>query len=85
MPSRVPKSDPPPLIGPHSEAAFRRAQRVFPDGTTRVTIERDPLPRYAARGEGAYLIDVDGRRFLDLNANFTTLIHGHGGSSSSGP
>ncbi|KAB2848630.1 MAG: aspartate aminotransferase family protein, partial [Hyphomicrobiaceae bacterium] len=34
-------------------------------------------PRYMARGEGAYLVDIDGRRFLDLNGNFTTLIHGH--------
>ncbi|MFC7697399.1 aminotransferase class III-fold pyridoxal phosphate-dependent enzyme [Bradyrhizobium sp. GCM10028915] len=23
------------------------------------------------------MFDVDGRRFLDLNGNFTTLIHGH--------
>lgn len=64
-------------VGPRSTAAFARARAVFPDGTARVTIERDPLPRYMARGEGAWLIDVDGRRFLDLNANFTTLIHGH--------
>lgn len=64
-------------VGELSCAAFARARRVFADGTTRVTIERDPVPRYIARGEGAYLIDVDGRRFLDLNANFTTLIHGH--------
>jgi glutamate-1-semialdehyde 2,1-aminomutase len=28
-------------------------------------------------GRGAYLFDTDGRKFLDLNANFTTLIHGH--------
>jgi glutamate-1-semialdehyde 2,1-aminomutase len=63
--------------GPASGSAFIRARRVFPDGTSRVTIERDPQPRYVDRGEGAYLIDVDGRRFLDLNANFTTLIHGH--------
>lgn len=64
-------------VGRASAEAFERAQRVFIDGTSRVTIERDPIPRYMARGEGAYLIDVDGRRFLDLNANFTTLIHGH--------
>lgn len=64
-------------VGPASEAAFQRAKAVFVDGTTRVTVERDPIPRYMARGEGAYLIDVDGRRFLDLNGNFTTLIHGH--------
>ncbi|WP_253075299.1 hypothetical protein [Bradyrhizobium sp. CW7] len=26
---------------------------------------------------GSYVFDVDGRRFLDLDCNFTTLIHGH--------
>ena len=66
-----------PLVGPKSHASFARAQSVFPDGTARVTIERDPTPRYVARGIGSYLFDVDGRRFLDLNCNFTTLIHGH--------
>lgn len=65
-------------MGSASREAFERARRVFIDGTTRVTIERDPIPRYMERGEGAYLIDLDGRRFLDLNGNFTTLIHGHG-------
>ncbi|MBP1884741.1 aspartate aminotransferase family protein [Sinorhizobium mexicanum] len=60
-----------------SRHLFHRAKAVFPDGTTRATVERDPLPIYVERGEGAYLVDVDGNRFLDLN-NFTTLIHGHG-------
>jgi glutamate-1-semialdehyde 2,1-aminomutase len=65
-------------VGRASREAFERSRQVFLDGTTRVTIERDPIPRYAERGEGAYLVDLDGRRFLDLNGNFTTLIHGHG-------
>jgi len=56
---------------------FERAHAVFPDGTTRITVERDPVARYIARAKGAYLTDVDGKRFLDLNLNFTTLIHGH--------
>jgi glutamate-1-semialdehyde 2,1-aminomutase len=64
-------------IGPKSKQSFARAQGVFPDGTARVTIERDPTPRYIKRGVGSYLFDIDGRRFLDLNGNFTTLIHGH--------
>lgn len=63
--------------GRRSNASFARAQKVFPDGTSRVTIERDPTPLYIERGMGSYLFDVDGRRFLDLNCNFTTLIHGH--------
>jgi glutamate-1-semialdehyde 2,1-aminomutase len=64
-------------VGAKSAASFARARNVFPDGTARVTIERDPTPRYVQRGVGSHLIDSDGRRFLDLNCNFTTLIHGH--------
>ncbi len=66
------------LPGDRSTELFARGRQVFPDGTTRATIERDPVPRYVVRGEGAYVTDVDGQRFLDLNNNFTTLIHGHG-------
>jgi len=64
-------------VGERSKESFARARRVFPDGTSRVTIERDPVPFYIERGMGSHLFDVDGRRFLDLNCNFTTLIHGH--------
>ncbi|MFQ6163456.1 aspartate aminotransferase family protein [Sinorhizobium meliloti] len=64
--------------GAQSASLFARGQAVFPDGTTRATVERDPTPRYVLKGEGAFLVDVDGQRFLDLNNNFTTLIHGHG-------
>ncbi|MGY2843660.1 glutamate-1-semialdehyde 2,1-aminomutase [Bradyrhizobium sp. USDA 4509] len=64
-------------VGQRSEDSFARARLVFPDGTSRVTIERDPVPIYIERGLGSYLFDVDGRRYLDLNCNFTTLIHGH--------
>ncbi|MGL3104464.1 aspartate aminotransferase family protein [Bradyrhizobium sp. BR 1432] len=63
--------------GRRSRDSFSRAQLVFPDGTSRATIERDPGPLYIQRGEGSYVVDADGRRFLDLNGNFTTLIHGH--------
>ncbi|WP_139481451.1 aspartate aminotransferase family protein [Bradyrhizobium ivorense] len=64
-------------LGQRSKESFARARLVFPDGTSRVSIERDSVPLYIERGIGSYLVDVDGRRFLDLNANFTTLIHGH--------
>ena len=64
-------------VGPQSAAAFATAKSLFPGGVNRATVERDPVPRYAAQASGAYFVDVDGRRFLDLNNNFTTLIHGH--------
>jgi glutamate-1-semialdehyde 2,1-aminomutase len=61
-----------------SASLYRRGRGVFPGGVTRSTVEKDPHPFYVACGEGAHLVDVDGNRLLDLNNNFTTLIHGHG-------
>lgn len=63
---------------PRSADLYRRGRGVFPAGVTRSTIELDPEPIYMASGAGAYVFDVDGNRFLDLNNNFTTLVHGHG-------
>ena len=36
-----------------------------------------PHPPYAARGEGCWIEDIDGRRILDCANNFFSLIHGH--------
>ncbi|WP_247463962.1 aminotransferase class III-fold pyridoxal phosphate-dependent enzyme [Bradyrhizobium sp. 137] len=36
-----------------------------------------PHPPYAARGEGCWVVDVDGRRILDCANNFFSLVHGH--------
>jgi glutamate-1-semialdehyde 2,1-aminomutase len=60
-----------------SSELYSRGLSVFPAGITRSTIERDPDPIYVSGGHGAYVVDVDGNRFLDLNNNFTTLLHGH--------
>lgn len=65
-------------VCPRSAALYRRGRDVFPGGTTRSTIDIDPHPIYISGGEGAYVVDVDGNRLLDLNNNFTTLLHGHG-------
>ena len=57
------------------------------DSTTSAWLERDAaalagvLPRYydvvAARGEGSWLIDVDGRRYLDLGSGIAVNSTGH--------
>jgi len=60
-----------------SARLFERAQRTMPGGNTRYTTFTPPHPVYLQRGEGAYVIDADGRRYLDLQNNFTTLVHGH--------
>jgi glutamate-1-semialdehyde 2,1-aminomutase len=65
-------------VCPRSAALYRRGRDVFPGGTTRSTIDIDPHPIYVSAGAGAFVVDVDGNRLLDLNNNFTTLLHGHG-------
>lgn len=60
-----------------SAELFSRAVGVLPGGNTRTTIFYKPHPAYAARGKGAWVWDVDGNQSLDLNNNYTSLIHGH--------
>lgn len=60
-----------------SAAAFRREQRVVPGGSMRAASWFRPHPPYAARGQGCWLIDIDGHRVLDCANNFFSLIHGH--------
>lgn len=64
---------------PNSNSAklYQRGLKVMPGGITRIMPWLKPFPVYAARGEGAYVVDVDGRRRLDLLNNFASLIHGH--------
>src|SRR6201993_2171994 len=38
----------------------------------------DPLPVVLARGEGAYLWDVDGRRYVDMMSAYSAASLGHG-------
>src|SRR5690606_6466707 len=61
----------------NSKKLYDRGLKVMPGGITRIMPWLKPFPVYAARGEGAYVVDVDGRRRLDLLNNFASLIHGH--------
>jgi glutamate-1-semialdehyde 2,1-aminomutase len=60
-----------------SARLHQRARRVLPDGVSRSTVLVRPYPIYVASGRGAWLTDVDGRRYLDANNNFTSIILGH--------
>jgi glutamate-1-semialdehyde 2,1-aminomutase len=60
-----------------SGEAAERARALLPGGLVRPTLNFEPHPVYAQRGEGAYVIDVDGNRYLDLHNNFTALAIGH--------
>ncbi len=60
-----------------SRELYDRGLRVLPGGITRTLPWQEPFPVYASRGEGAYVVDVDGTRRLDLLNNFASLVHGH--------
>lgn len=63
---------------PRSEALFEAARRVIPGGvTSSIRAGGLPHPLYFERGEGPYLWDVDGRRYVDFALGYGPLILGH--------
>ena len=63
-----------------SERLFARAQQVIPGGVNspvRAFRSVGGTPRFIARGEGPYLVDADGNRYLDLVLSWGPLILGH--------
>lgn len=66
--------------GPRSAALYERACKVIPGGVNspvRAFRAVGGTPLFISRGEGAYLYDADGRRFLDLVGSWGALILGH--------
>ncbi|WP_420609826.1 aspartate aminotransferase family protein [Candidatus Poriferisodalis sp.] len=60
-----------------SAALYEKAHQWIPDGVSRATLLRRPNPIYVDHGQGAWVTDVDGNRYLDCNNNFTSIIVGH--------
>jgi glutamate-1-semialdehyde 2,1-aminomutase len=63
-----------------STAAFERARRLIPGGVNSPARAFGGVGGHAIfieRGEGAYLVDVDGHRYLDYVASWGPLILGH--------
>ena len=63
-----------------SQELFLRAQSLIPGGVNSPVrafkhVGRNPI--YFERGEGPYLIDVDGNRYVDFCSSFGPLILGH--------
>ena len=63
---------------PKSRALQKEAESVLPGGSSRGTAYFAPYPFFADKGEGHYVHDVDGHRYLDFMLNATSLILGHG-------
>jgi glutamate-1-semialdehyde 2,1-aminomutase len=63
-----------------SEDLFNRAQRRIPGGVNspvRAFKGVGGTPIFFARGEGAYLIDEDDKRYIDYVASWGPMILGH--------
>jgi glutamate-1-semialdehyde 2,1-aminomutase len=63
-----------------SDELFAEAQRVIPGGVNspvRAFRAVGGHPRFIERGEGAYLYDVDGQRYIDYVLSWGPLILGH--------
>jgi glutamate-1-semialdehyde 2,1-aminomutase len=63
-----------------SEELFERARRAIPGGVNspvRAFGAVGGTPRFAVRGEGAYVVDADGNRYVDLVQSWGALLFGH--------
>ncbi|EQD75870.1 glutamate-1-semialdehyde 2,1-aminomutase, partial [mine drainage metagenome] len=69
-----------PTAGPCSRALFRQAQRVLVGGVdspVRSFAQVGGTPPFIVRGEGPWIFDADGRRYLDLVNSWGANLMGH--------
>jgi glutamate-1-semialdehyde 2,1-aminomutase len=69
-----------PFDAPASEAAFARALAVIPGGVNspvRAFRAVGGTPRFIDRARGPYLVDVDGREYVDLVCSWGPMLLGH--------
>ena len=69
-----------PRLTAASERLFAASQRLLPGGVNspvRAFKGVGGTPRFIARGEGAWLVDADGNRYVDLLLSWGPLILGH--------
>ncbi len=65
---------------PASEALFERALAVVPGGVNspvRAFHAVGGSPRFFVSGHGPYVVDADGREYVDLVCSWGPLLHGH--------
>ncbi|WP_435771627.1 ornithine--oxo-acid transaminase [Nocardioides sp. SYSU DS0651] len=65
-------------IAPDRTIAPRLTAKEVDRAAARTAHNYHPLPVVLSHAEGAWLTDVDGRRFLDLLAGYSALNFGHG-------
>jgi glutamate-1-semialdehyde 2,1-aminomutase len=64
-----------------NESLFERARRVIPGGVNspvRAFRAVGGTPRFIARAHGAYMVDAEGKRYIDYIGSWGPMILGHG-------
>jgi glutamate-1-semialdehyde 2,1-aminomutase len=64
-----------------NQSLFERAQRVIPGGVNspvRAFRAVGGTPRFIARAQGPYLVDAEGKRYIDYIGSWGPMILGHG-------
>ncbi|MFM2120941.1 MAG: hypothetical protein RL722_2409, partial [Pseudomonadota bacterium] len=64
-----------------NQSVFERAQAVIPGGVNspvRAFRAVGGTPRFIARAEGAHMVDVEGKRYIDYIGSWGPMILGHG-------
>jgi glutamate-1-semialdehyde 2,1-aminomutase len=65
--------------GPKSRAMIERAQKAIPRGvSSNFRYWGDDKTLVLDRGEGGYIYDLDGKRYIDYRLGFGPVIFGHG-------
>ena len=64
-------------LTPASARHAEQACRTMPGGDTRAAGHHPPYQLTMVAGEGPWLTDLDGNRYLDVIGNFTSLVHGN--------
>ncbi|MEM8971444.1 MAG: aspartate aminotransferase family protein [Pseudomonadota bacterium] len=64
-------------LRPKTKAVHDQASQHLPGGNTRTVLYHGPFPIRVASGEGAYIQDVDGFRYLNLLGEYTAGVFGH--------
>jgi glutamate-1-semialdehyde 2,1-aminomutase len=62
---------------PRSAAAFEAAKQHMPGGNTRTVLYYPPFPLALAEGDGCYVTDFDGHRYIDTVSEQTAGMYGH--------
>ncbi len=68
------------MVTKNSQEAYKAAKEVIPGGVdspVRAFKSVGGVPIFIKRGEGAYLVDIDGNRYIDFVQSWGPLIFGH--------